>query len=269
MTAAAHPAGGGYSSSTPALEPANAPQFTRGLLGYSRREVDEYVEFQRQRLAAMRQRAQRAEDALAHRGRIDHPVAVAPGRAPVALVARRGALAVAAVPATSSASVELPPSATPRPLRAHRPEHLRPRGRLAQIVRYGGVSLISIVLTEMLVFGFYGVGHLGSAVVCTTAASLLAAVPTYALNRRWVWGVVGRSRLWQEVVPFWTTVAVGIAASAAAVDIVTRIARAELHSHLLRSGVIVAASLGAYGVLWAARFLVLDRFVFGLREARA
>lgn len=269
MTAAAHPAGGGRTASPPALEPATAPQFTRGLLGYSRREVDEYIEFQRQRLAAMRQRAQRAEEALARPGRPERPVGVAPARASVALVARRGEAVVAAVPATSPESARPHVPATPRALRSRRPEHLRPRSRLAQIVRYGGVSLISIVLTEMLVFGFYGVGHLGSAVVCTTAASLLAAVPTYALNRRWVWGVVGRSRLWQEVVPFWTTVAVGIAASGAAVDVVTRIARAELHSHLLRSGVIVAASLGAYGVLWAARFLVLDRFVFGLREARA
>ena len=52
-------------ATTHALEPANAPEFTRSLRGYDRAQVDAFVDDLRQRLALMRARARRAETELA------------------------------------------------------------------------------------------------------------------------------------------------------------------------------------------------------------
>lgn len=138
------------------------------------------------------------------------------------------------------------------------------RERLVLIARYCGVSVISILVTDVLILTSFGLFHVGSALFCTTGSSLLAAAAPYALNRRWVWGLSGRSRFAQELMPFSAMVVIGVVLSAVVVGVVALVARADIADHALQTLVIVGGSLGSYALVWIARFVVLDRFVFGL-----
>lgn len=147
----------------------------------------------------------------------------------------------------------------------------RLRRRLPQLVRYGAVSFGSIVLTELLLYLLYGLAHLASAPECSVMASVAAAIPTYVLYRRYVWKVGRRARMLQEVAPFWIVTGAGIALStlgvAAAVSLLPALGP---HQHVLRAAAVDGASILSFGVLWLARFCVLNRFVFaGAHASRA
>ena len=61
------------------------------------------------------------------------------------------------------------------------------------------------------------------------------------------------------------TTLVGIVCSSLAVAVVAH----DVHTlgHLSRTDIVDATSLGAFAVLWAVRFFVFDRWVFGRRHA--
>ena len=88
----------------------------------------------------------------------------------------------------------------------------------------------------------------------------LATVVSYLLNRRWTWGRRGRSTLWQEVLPFCALSLASLIASTLAVLGAERVL-SDL-SHGVRTAGIMLASLVAYGIVWGARFAVMDRYLF-------
>src|SRR5215218_619552 len=69
------------------------------------------------------------------------------------------------------------------------------------------------------------------------------------MNRSWAWGRRGRSDLWREVVPFWGIAFAGLVLSTWAADAAT-------------TAVVMAASLLAFGVLWAGKFAVFNTLLF-------
>jgi putative flippase GtrA len=81
-----------------------------------------------------------------------------------------------------------------------------------------------------------------------------AAVPNYLINRRWTWSQTGKNRLWGEVVPFWVMSALGLFLSLLAVNYA---------DNRWDSTVINAiAQLAGFGVLWLAKFLILDKVMW-------
>ncbi|HEX3622487.1 MAG TPA: GtrA family protein [Acidimicrobiales bacterium] len=131
-----------------------------------------------------------------------------------------------------------------------------------KIVRYGAVSVISttLSLTVLGVLVFTGTLSPGRANVVATA---IGTVPSFELNRRWVWGRTGRRSVWAEVGPFWALSFAGLGLSTLAVSIAGRWAvDAGLHAGM-RALVAQAANVCAFGSLWIAQFVILDRTVFG------
>lgn len=131
--------------------------------------------------------------------------------------------------------------------------NLLARDGVRRLVRYAAVSGGSIVLTQVLLVGLLTSGVTPSA--ANVGAVLGAAVPIYAVNRRWVWRLTGRSDLRREVVPFWACTIAGLVLSTAAVAVVAR----TTDDPLLLS----ATNIAAFGVLWLVKFFVLDAYVFG------
>lgn len=245
-----------------ALEPAALPEFAVSLRGYDRGEVDAYIDYQRRRLAAMRLRAQRAERALAGAASDDPAEASQPPRGPHPVDAG------AASPVTPASEVA-PPLGPGAAERRHLHAGERPRReRLRQLARYAACSVVSIVITEALLALVYGDLRLAPAVACSMLASAVAAVPTFFLYRSWVWRLQGPSRLRAEVVPFWIVTAAGILLSTLGVAAVTAfVPQGVFHGHLARAAVVDGASVASFGVLWVARFVVLDRWVFAVARA--
>jgi putative flippase GtrA len=95
-----------------------------------------------------------------------------------------------------------------------------------------------------------------------TASNLIAVtlscIPSYLLNRYWVWGKRGRNQFWREVFPFWAMAALGLVLSTISVWWVDQ--RTDVTVFLM------AANLSAFGLLYIAKFLVLDRLLFKVAD---
>lgn len=135
------------------------------------------------------------------------------------------------------------------------------RGR--RLLRYSSVSIISAGVSFAVLALVYGVLRLWTEVPSTLFSNVVAGVPAYFLNRQWVWGRSGRSHLWREVVPFWVLSIIGIVFAIAAAALARHVVLGDHLHHLAGTAVVMGANVGAFGVLWLFKFLILNRYVFG------
>ena len=143
-----------------------------------------------------------------------------------------------------------------------RAEHLwqkRETPEAKQLLRYAMVSVVSTVVsfgTLALVFGvFHFWGEIGS----TVFANAVATVPSYYLNRGWVWGKNGRSHLMKEIVPFWAMSAIGIVVSIFGAAIARHLGIEHHLAHLQQTVVVLFANVMSFAIFWVLKFLVFNR----------
>jgi putative flippase GtrA len=120
-------------------------------------------------------------------------------------------------------------------------------------VRYAAVSAVGVSVTQVLLLVFnVGVGL--TPAWSNVLAVSIACIPSYVLNRYWVWGKRGRNRVMREVVPFWAMALLGLAFSTLLV---------HLAAQWNESPVVVnAANLVAFGSLWVFKYLLFDAILF-------
>ena len=128
-----------------------------------------------------------------------------------------------------------------------------------KLVRFAAVSVFNVMLGQAMLLGAQVL--LGwPAVTANVVSVCVGAVPAYLLSRYWVWEKRGRNRVLGEIVPFWSLALIGFVVSTAAVWYVdSRWAAPPLMVNL--------ANLTAFGLVWLAKFFVLDRFLFRTEEA--
>lgn len=131
-----------------------------------------------------------------------------------------------------------------------------------KLVRYGAVSVISttVSLTVLGLLVFTGTLSPGWANMVATA---VGTVPSFELNRRWVWRRIGQRSLLAEIGPFWALSFAGLALSTLAVSVSGHWAADAGFAPGMRALVAQAANVAAFGSLWVAQFVILDRTVFG------
>jgi putative flippase GtrA len=133
-------------------------------------------------------------------------------------------------------------------------------GRLRDLIdRYGGkalrysaVSIIGVVITQVLIFGFIAAdwpNWLANAV-----AVVISSVPAYLLNRAWVWNKRDAHSFAREVAPFWGMALLGLVLSTAAVAIVSNYTDSAIAASL--------TNIASFGVLWVGKFFVLEKLLF-------
>lgn len=141
---------------------------------------------------------------------------------------------------------------------------IRYKEKLHKLFRYSAVSVVSTI-TSLTVLGIM-VGLMNfppgrSNVVATT----LATIPSFELNRRWVWSRQGQRSVFKEMLPFWALSFLGLALSTINVALV---GVWTVHwSHLDRAAAAGATNLGTFGVLWVFQFVLCDRWLFRDRTA--
>ncbi len=124
---------------------------------------------------------------------------------------------------------------------------------IQKLLKYSTASIVAVSVGQP-VFWILD-GALGwDAVAANLVSVSVGAVPNYLINRRWTWSQTGKNRLWGEVVPFWVMSALGMILSLIAVDY----ADARWDSTVINS----IAQLSGFGVLWLAKFLVLDKVMW-------
>ncbi|MCY4665568.1 MAG: GtrA family protein [Acidimicrobiaceae bacterium] len=120
-------------------------------------------------------------------------------------------------------------------------------------LRYCGVSAANVTVGLSVLAVCHGV--LGwPALVANLAAWMVGTAPAYLLSRAWVWQRSGPHRLGGEVLTFWIMALVGLALSSLVVAIIERLAD--------RTALVLAGNFGAYGSVWVAKYIFLDRVMW-------
>ena len=83
---------------------------------------------------------------------------------------------------------------------------------------------------------------------------MVGTVPAYLLSRAWVWQRSGPHRWGGEVLTFWSIALVGLVLSSVVVRVVE-----EFTSE---TAIVVAGNLSAYGTVWVAKYLFLERVMW-------
>jgi putative flippase GtrA len=124
---------------------------------------------------------------------------------------------------------------------------------LLKLMRYSSASVVAVtayLVILVLAHDVAGMSEMGAHLV----AVCLSSIPNYLINRYWTWEQQGRNRLWGEVVPFWVMAILGFLLSLVFV--------AWVDDRSDASWAVAAANLSAFGVLWVAKFLVLDKLMW-------
>jgi putative flippase GtrA len=128
------------------------------------------------------------------------------------------------------------------------------------MVRYVTQSVITGLLSIVLLALVYGVFRVWTEVPSTVFANGVATVPSYYLNRNWVWRKSGRSHLRKEVIPFWVVSTIGIILSILAAAGARHIGVKYFPDHHgARTLLVEGANMFAFAVLWIGKFLVFNR----------
>jgi putative flippase GtrA len=135
------------------------------------------------------------------------------------------------------------------------------RSRAGQLVRYGSVSVIATTTSLLTLTALVGTRLLAPA-AANVVATCLGMVPSFELNRRWVWRWTGRPSLTRQIVPFVVLSLAGLFLSTAAVQLTASYAEHAGWSHGVTTLAVLGSNLTAFGLLWIAQFLILDRLLF-------
>jgi putative flippase GtrA len=138
------------------------------------------------------------------------------------------------------------------------------RARIVQLIRYGVVSLVSTT-TSLVVLGVLVGGFAAPAACSNVVATAVGTVPSFELNRRWVWGRRGRRSVAAEVVPFCVLSFSGLVLSTFAVHVAA--GATSTWSRAAHTGAVELANVIAFGSLWILQFVLLDRVLFRARDA--
>jgi putative flippase GtrA len=99
-------------------------------------------------------------------------------------------------------------------------------------------------------------------------ATGVGTIPSFELNRRWVWAKSGRRSIMKEVVPFCTLSFGELALSTVAVSLAARWSAASGLGNTAVTLISLAANMFTFGALWAVQYVLLDRALFGRRPGR-
>ena len=130
-------------------------------------------------------------------------------------------------------------------------------GRGALAIKYSAVSAIGVTITQVLLVLFVGILD-WHPVASNVGAVSFTSVPVFFLNKRWVWNHDGKVSFRREVLPFWVFTLAGLLLSTGLVAVAHSLSDSQI--------LVMAANLAGFGMLWVAKFLFLDRVMFGHSE---
>jgi putative flippase GtrA len=145
---------------------------------------------------------------------------------------------------------------------AARAEHVwqrRHTPEAKQLIKYTMVSVISTVASFGVLAIVYGGHIIKGEIEATVFANVVATIPSYFLNRMWVWGKGGRSHVMKEIVPFWVMSAIGITVSIGGAAVARHIGTTHHLSHPQETGVLLLANLISFGLFWVLKYMLYNR----------
>ncbi len=128
-----------------------------------------------------------------------------------------------------------------------------------KLIKYSMVSVVSTICSFAVLAFVFGVYPRWSEIPSTVFANAVATLPSYYLNRMWVWGKRGRSHVRKEVLPFWVMSAAGIFVSIGGAALARSFSTAHHLSHAEQTVVVLAANVLSFGVFWVLKFVLYNK----------
>lgn len=123
-----------------------------------------------------------------------------------------------------------------------------------KLLRYCGVSVVNVITGNGTLLICLEVFELHR-VLSVLVAWMVSTIPAYLLSRHWVWQQRGANSMKAEVAPFWILALIGLGFSGLCVGIAGFFTDNSL--------VLIAVNFCAFGVVWVAKYIVLDRMMWG------
>jgi len=133
-----------------------------------------------------------------------------------------------------------------------------------KLLRYAAVSAIATALS-LTILGVLVATGATTAGWANLIATGVGTVPSFELNRRWVWGKRGSRSIAAEIGPFCALSFAGLALSTIAVSGASRWASGDGLGVGARTLVAEVANVATFGTLWVGQFVILDRVLFRAR----
>jgi putative flippase GtrA len=130
--------------------------------------------------------------------------------------------------------------------------------RANKLMRYALTSGVATGISEVTLLALYASGFLG-ATGSAVLANLAGTVPSYLLSRYWIWPEADRSGAARQMGLYWFTSVVSLVFSTAGTSLAGAHAPAGHTAHVVMVG---SAYIGTVAILWVAKFLVYQRFIF-------
>ncbi len=135
-------------------------------------------------------------------------------------------------------------------------------------LRYLGVSVVFVPVGQILiqilgntVFAeeIDGVVH-RDFTKASIASALILTIPNFLANKYVVWKDTSRDRLRTQILVFWVAAIAGVTFA----TLLTFLVEKQVHGKggLVEGGAVFIAQLAGFGVVWVARYLILDRWLF-------
>ena len=138
-----------------------------------------------------------------------------------------------------------------------------PDGR--KMTRYAMVSVVAVPVGEIgVAFGLVALSL--TAGWANIFGNSVAAIPSYYLNRTWVWGKGGRSHWVKEILPFWVITLLGVLLAGWVGHLGGRYAHDHHWGGTARVILLLAANLAAFGVFWVAKYIFFNKVLFAVRH---
>ena len=137
----------------------------------------------------------------------------------------------------------------------------RVRRHLRQVLRYSAVSAVATSVS-LTILGVLVATEAVTAGWANVIATAVATVPSFELNRRWVWARKGPRSLHREAVPYFAITFTGLGLSTLLVSVATGVATAHHAGDATRTLVALCANVVGFGTVWVAQYVILDRVLF-------
>jgi putative flippase GtrA len=130
--------------------------------------------------------------------------------------------------------------------------------RMQKLLRYALTSGVATGISEVTLLALYASGFLG-ATGSAVVANLAGTIPSYLLSRYWIWPEADRSGAARQMGLYWFTSVVSLVFSTVGTSLAGAHAPAGHTAHVI---VVGSAYIGTVAILWLAKFVVYQRFVF-------
>ena len=134
-----------------------------------------------------------------------------------------------------------------------------------KMTRYAMVSGVSVPVGEIGIFLGLKALHL-TAGWANVFGNALGSIPSYYLNRTWVWGKGGRSHLLKEIGPFWIITLLGVAFGGWFGHLGGNYGH---HHHITGTAytlLILSSNLVAFAILWVAKYVFFNKVLFAVQH---